>query len=168
MGLGSRHPGRNSSFEPGILYSDLKLLSKKLVERDLQTKIVAGEVAIIDHLSIFVKKDDRDNPMEVLWSKSSPYYLGNIANVEPVIFVHNFFSVCPVNPQVLSREKLAEKMAQVDSEIGYRESEYCVLKANDEIDGCRKRDWGMAMVLFVARIIHNDLTICNTVCSNGG
>ncbi|WP_163706917.1 glycoside hydrolase [Mangrovibacterium lignilyticum] len=143
------------------LYNYINLLSKELVRRNLKTKIVAGEAATIDHISSYVKKDDRDNQMEVFWSKSSPYYLGNLANVEPIISGHSYFSVWPVKAQVESREELAEKMAQVNPEIGYWESEYCVLEANDEIGGGWKRDLEMPTALFVARIIHNDLTICN-------
>ena len=143
------------------LYNYLESLSKELVSRGLETKIVAGEAATIDHLSSYVKKDDRDNQMEVFWSKSSPYYLGSMANVAPIISGHSYFSVWPVDAQVASRQKLADKMEQVNPEIGYWESEYCVLEANDEIGGGWKRDLEMPTALFVARIIHNDLTICN-------
>jgi len=143
------------------LYNYLQSLSKELVRRNLNTKIVAGEAATIDHLSSYVKKDDRDNQTEVFWSKSSPYYLGNIANVAPIISGHSYFTVWPVDAQVASRQKLAGKMAQVNPEIGYWESEYCVLEENDEIGGGWKRNLEMPTALFVARIIHNDLTICN-------
>lgn len=38
-------------------------------------------------------------------------------------------------------------------------SEYCILEKNDEVRGGGRRDLGMKTALFVARVIHNDLTI---------
>ena len=40
-------------------------------------------------------------------------------------------------------------------------SEYCILQANDEIGSGNGRDLGMETALYVARIIHNDITRCN-------
>ena len=41
------------------------------------------------------------------------------------------------------------------------QSEYCILEENGEIGGGGKRDLGMNTALFVARIIHHDLTIAH-------
>jgi len=52
-------------------------------------------------------------------------------------------------------------MKSVNPNLGYWQSEYCILENNDEVGQGNKRDLGMPTALFVARIIHNDLTICN-------
>jgi hypothetical protein len=74
---------------------------------------------------------------------------------------HSYFTVWPPDSQIVKRQRLAQKMQAVNPEIGYWQSEYCVLQKNDEITGGSKRDLGMPTALYVARIIHNDLTICN-------
>ncbi|MCK5694675.1 MAG: hypothetical protein KAI08_17540, partial [Bacteroidales bacterium] len=44
-------------------------------------------------------------------------------------------------------------------DLGYWMSEYCILQRNDELGSGNGRDLGMATALYVARIIHHDLTI---------
>jgi hypothetical protein len=44
-------------------------------------------------------------------------------------------------------------------ELGYWMSEYCILQRNGEIRSGGRRDLGMNTALYVARIIHHDLTL---------
>lgn len=143
------------------LFQYLGYLSDELQKRELKTLIVPGEAATIDHISSFVKNDGRDNQMEAFFSKTSPLYVGDLPNMAKIISSHSYFSVWPPDSQIAKRQKLAEKMNAVNPEIGYWQSEYCILEKNNEIGGGSKRDLGMPTALFVARIIHNDLTICN-------
>lgn len=144
------------------LYEYVKLLSEEFVRLKLKTQIVPGEAAKIDYLYKTVGKDDRrDNQIETFFSPSSPNYIGNFKNVAPIISGHSYFTVWPVSEQIKSRKALAEKLKSVNPNLGYWQSEYCILENNDEIGQGNKRDLGMSTALFVARIIHNDLTICN-------
>lgn len=143
------------------MYVFIKYLSGELTRRGLQTLIVPGEAATIDYVSSFVNNDGRDNQMETYFSKSSQLYIGSIPNIAPIISAHSYFTVWPLNTQIDSRKKLAAKMKSVDPGIGYWQSEYSILEKNDEVGQGSGRDLGMATALFVSRIIHNDLTICN-------
>lgn len=143
------------------LHRFVKCVSDELVSKNLKTKIVAGEAGKIDYLYKVVDNDGRDNQMESFFSANSSLYWGNLPNVAPLISAHSYFTVWPVSAQIESRKELAEKMQQVDPAIGYWQSEYCILEKNEEIGQGSKRDLGMSTALFVARIIHNDLTICN-------
>ena len=139
----------------------LGYLSKELQQRRLKTLMVPGEAGNIEHISSVVKNDGRDNQMEAFFSKSSPLYIGDMPNMASLISSHSYFSVWPLDSQNNKREKLYEKMREVNPEIGYWQTEYCVLEKNDEIGQGQKRDLGMPTAIYVARIIHNDLTICN-------
>jgi O-glycosyl hydrolase len=139
----------------------MRHLSYEIQQRGLQTLIVPGEAATIDHLSGFVEHDNRDNQAEVFFSKSSPLYIGELPNMAPIISAHSYFTVWPTDEQVAKRKYLAERLNSIDPSPGYWQSEYCILEKNDETGGGSGRDLGMNTALFVARIIHNDLTICN-------
>jgi len=144
------------------LFRFVKCVSDELVGKNLKTQIVAGEAAQIDYLyKTAGKNDGRDNQMESFFAPASPLYLGNLPNVAPIISSHSYFTVWPLSLQIEMRKALAEKMNVVNPKIGYWQSEYCILEKNDEIGQGSKRDLGMPTALFVARIIHNDLTICN-------
>lgn len=144
------------------LFSFVKYISEELSQRKLKTLIVPGEAAQIDYLyKTAGKNDGRDNQMESFFAPASPFYLGNLPNVAPIISSHSYFTVWPLSLQIEMRKALAEKMSVVNPKIGYWQSEYCILEKNDEIGQGSKRDLGMPTALFVSRIIHNDLTICN-------
>jgi hypothetical protein len=99
--------------------------------------------------------------METFFAESSPLYIGNLPNMANIISAHSYFTVWPVDSQIVKRQRLSQKMQAVNPETGYWQSEYCILENNDEVGQGNKRDLGMATALFVARIIHNDLTLCN-------
>jgi O-glycosyl hydrolase len=149
-------PAKNSE-----LFQYMNYLSHELQQRKLKTLIVPGEAATIEHVSSIVKNDERDNQMETFFAESSPLYIGNLPNMANIISAHSYFTVWPVDSQIVKRQRLAQKMRVVNPETGYWQSEYCILENNDEVGQGNKRDLEMPTALFVARIIHNDLTICN-------
>ena len=56
-------------------------------------------------------------------------------------------------------DKLCEALKAANPDLGYWMSEYCILQRNEEIRSGGKRDLGMNTALYVARIIHHDLTL---------
>ncbi|MGM0620763.1 MAG: glycoside hydrolase, partial [Bacteroidota bacterium] len=66
------------------------------------------------------------------------------------------------NDEVLKevRTKLRKEIEQVDPELEFWMSEFCILGDNDGFRG-NGRDLGMETALFVANVIHADLTIAN-------
>ena len=144
------------------LFRFVKCVSNELSWLKLKTQIVVGEAGKLDYLYKTVGKNEgRDNQMESFFSPTSSLYIGKLPNVAPIISSHSYFTIWPLTEQIESRKALAEKMQLVNPSVGYWQSEYCILEKNDEIGQGSKRDLGMATALFVARIIHNDLTICN-------
>ena len=143
------------------LYTLIKYLSKELSDRKLSTQLVIGEAGTIGHIAKIMDDDGRDNQAQFFFSPASPFYIGDLSHVEKTISAHSYFSVWPLDKQVEHRRMLNEALQRVNPELGYWQSEYCILQRNDEIIRGGRRDLGMPTALYVARIIHNDLTLCH-------
>ena len=105
--------------------------------------------------------DGRDDQARFFFSEQSPFYIGDLPNVEKTISAHSYHSVWPVDKQVEYRQRVGEALKSANPDLGYWMSEYCILQRNDEIGGGGRRDLGMNTALYVARIIHHDLTLTN-------
>ena len=148
------------------VHSFVKYLSKDLSERNLKTKIVITEAATIGHVAMQMqakgtKNDGRDDQANFFFNKKSPTYIGDLPNVEKTISAHSYFSVWPLNKQVQQRIKVNNLIKKANPDLGYWMTEYCILQQNDEIIRGGRRDLTMKTALYVARIIHNDLTLTN-------
>jgi len=146
------------------LYALIRYLSQGLSQRKLATRMVIGEAGTIGHAftnmdSMGLMSDGRDAQAQFFFSPASPFYIGDLANVAPIISAHSYQSVWPLGKQVEYRHMLHDALEAANPKLGYWMSEYCILEKNDEIRGGGRRDLGMKTALFVARIIHNDLTI---------
>lgn len=148
------------------IYQLVKELSPALSDRELKTRIVIGEAGTIGHAAISMKTigqegEGRDDQARFFFGKSSPFYIGDFQNVENTISAHSYHSVWPIEKQVQYRQLVAENIREANPDLGYWMSEYCILQENGEIGRGGGRDLGMATALYVARIMHHDLTITN-------
>lgn len=141
------------------LYALVRYLSKELSERKLSTQMVIGEAGTIGHIAKIMSDDSRDNQAQFFFNPTSPFYIGDLPNVEKTISAHSYFSVWPLDKQVEYRQMLNEALKRANPDLGYWQSEYCILQKNGEIGSGGGRDLGMPTALYVARIIHNDLTL---------
>ena len=146
------------------IYNLVKYLSAELSNRELNTKIIIGEAGSIGHAAISMKTmgregEGRDDQARFFFSKSSPFYIGDFPNVESILSAHSYHSVWPIENQVQYRHLVAKNIRAANPELGYWMSEYCILQENGEIGRGGGRDLGMATALYVARIMHHDLTI---------
>lgn len=149
---------------PGLneeLYALVRYLSHALAERKLTTQLTIGEAGTIGHIAKTMADDGRDHQAEFFFSPASPFYIGNLPNVKPIISAHSYHSVWPLEKQVLYRQMLHAALTAVNPQLGYWQSEYCILQRNGEITGGGGRDLGMDTALYVARIIHHDLTVAH-------
>ena len=146
------------------IYKLVRHLSKALSERGLETRIVIGEAGTIGHAAMPMESmspgsEGRDGQGRLFFSESSPFYIGDLPNVEKTISAHSYFSVWPLEKQVESRTMVSELLKQANPDLGYWMSEYCILQENDEIGGGPGRDLTLKTALYVARIIHHDMTL---------
>jgi O-glycosyl hydrolase len=148
------------------IYSLTKHLSRELVSRGLKTQIVIAEAGTIGHAALDMSmlgevSDGRDNQARFFFSKDSPSYIGDLSNVEQTISAHSYHSVWPVDEQVRNRILVNQAIREVNPDLGYWMSEYCILQKNDEIIRGNGRDLSMKTALYVARIIHHDMVLTN-------
>lgn len=146
------------------IFSLVKYLSHELTKRKSNSSIVIGEAGTIGHASISMKTMGmdgvgRDDQARFFFSKSSPFYIGDMPHVENIISAHSYHTVWPIENQVSYRHIVNENISAANPDLGYWMSEYCILQENGEIGKGNGRDLGMATALYVARIIHHDLTI---------
>ncbi|GAB3529436.1 glycoside hydrolase family 30 protein [Pontibacter brevis] len=138
----------------------VKALNTSLERRNLHTKIDIAEAGKIDYLYTVADKPDRGNQIAAFFDSGSPYYIGDLSHTGKVISAHSYFTTSPFTQAVDQRKKLAAKVASVP-DLEFWQSEYCILGDNaGEING-NKRDLGIEPAIYLARVIHNDLTIAN-------
>lgn len=138
----------------------VKALNTSLERRNLSTKIDIAEAGKIDYLYTTADKPDRGGQIEAFFSSSSPHYIGDLSHTGKVISAHSYFTTSPFDEAVAKRKRLAAKVATVPG-LEFWQSEYCILGDNaGEING-NKRDLGIDPAIYLARVVHNDLTVAN-------
>jgi len=146
------------------MYSLVRYLSHELSSRGLKTQIVIGEAGTIGHACIDMAtlgqtSDGRDDQARFFFNEQSPFYIGDLPNVEKTISAHSYHSVWPLKKQVENRMLAGSMLQQANPDLGYWMSEYCILQRNGEIRGGGRRDLTMKTALYVARIIHHDMVL---------
>jgi hypothetical protein len=139
-------------------------LSDSLSTRGLKTRILIGEAGTIGHAAMSMKfmglkSEGRDDQARFFFGEQSPFYIGGLPNVEMTISAHSYFSVWPLEKQLEYRDMVRKALLASNPKLDFWQSEYCVLEENGEIGSGQHRDLGMNTALFVARIIHHDLTL---------
>jgi O-glycosyl hydrolase len=143
------------------IYLLVRYLSSELSRRKLTTRLEIGEAATFGYVMGKAGNDGRDEQARFFFDPSSPFFIGNLPNVAPVISAHDYWTVWPPDSQVKMRNELHRALHSANPKLGYWQSEYCILGDDPETGGGGKRDLGMNTALFVARIIHNDLTLAH-------
>lgn len=131
-----------------------KLLNDKFKENSLQTKIVIGESADLRWLYSDFGKPERGNQIKYFFNTKN-----KIESLKKTISGHSYFTTWPVDSLLSIRKKLNNKLQKHN--LGYWQSEFCILENTDDIGGGSNRDLGINTALYVARVIHADLTIAN-------
>ena len=137
-------------------------IDEKFVKKNLATKLTLAETAQIDYLyksKTNRSKENQDNQIETFFDTKSPNYIGNLKSVEKIIAGHSYFTTSPNTELVKKRMDLSERIKQFS--LGYWQSEFCILGDNaGELNG-NGLDLGMKTALYVAKVIHADLTLAN-------
>ena len=97
------------------IYALVRYLSHGLSTRGLKTRIVIGEAGTIGHAainmaSLGMTSDGRDDQARFFFSEQSPFYIGDLPNVEKTISAHSYHSVWPVDKQVEYRQRVREAL----------------------------------------------------------
>lgn len=148
-----------------------RLLSAELLKRHLDTKIVINESSDIRcMLGVYEADWQRGNEIQCFWNPDSmDTYVGNLTNVAHVHAGHSYWTNTPVlspsHPDYATtglygyRKRLADALSDVGT--GFWMSELCIMGNDEEIHGGGGFDFSMEVALYVARVMHYDLTVAN-------
>ncbi|SNR79880.1 glycoside hydrolase [Hymenobacter mucosus] len=138
-----------------------KALSAALVANKLPTQLLITEAGKLDYLFSPADKPEQGDQIGAFFGNATaPTYLGNTPRVARIIAGHSYFTTSPQTQAVATRQQLAARVSATDK-LTYWQSEYCILGDNaGEING-GPRDLGMTPALYLARVIHTDLTVAN-------
>lgn len=136
-----------------------KKLNQSLTENSLNTKIELPEAAQLNYLYEHDNKPERGDQIDEFFNTSSVSYVGNLEHVAKKVAGHSYYTTWDLNKFVNTRRELGSKLSEYP-ELEFSMSEYCILENNSEIKGNGK-DLGIDPALYMARIIHTDLTVAN-------
>ncbi len=134
-----------------------KLLNVKIQENNLETKIVIAEAADVRFLYSNFGKPERANQIDYFFGKNSEIKGSN--HLKNTISGHSYFTTWPLDSLITIRKELNKKLKE--NNVDYWQSEFCILEKSEDIGGGSSRDLGMNTALYVARVIHADLTLAN-------
>jgi hypothetical protein len=93
--------------------------------------------------------------------KKSPLYIGDLSQITPTITAHSYFTTCPDNELVKVRTAVREKINEVAPSLDVWQTEFGILgNICNQFKGA-PRNTGIDYGLYVAKVIHHDLTIAN-------
>lgn len=137
-----------------------KAVNQALDKNSLTTKIDVAEAGKINYLYEQADKEGRGNQITDFFSIGSTNYLGDLEHVSRSISAHSYFTTSPFESAIQQRTRLNDQIKTIEG-LSYWMSEYCILGDNGgEING-NGRDLGIDPALYIARVIHNDLTVSN-------
>lgn len=143
----------------------VRVLNESLEINEIDAQIDIAEAGKINYLFEVADKPARGNQIEAFFNPSSSNYIGDLSHVSKTISGHSYFTTSPIDASLALREKVSNKISSIP-QLEYWMSEYCILGGNEgEING-NGRDLGMRSALYLARVIHQDLTISNASAWN--
>lgn len=138
----------------------VKAIDKSFTNNKIQSKIIIGEAGKINYLYSKADKRDKGNQAAAFFKPGSINYVGNLPHMAQTITAHSYFTTSPMPAAIKARNALADTISQIPN-LHFWQSEYCILGDNEgEIKG-NGRDLGINAALYVASVIHNDLTVAN-------
>lgn len=138
----------------------VKVISTKLSTKSPETQIVIGEAGQWDFL-YGNNTDGRGEQIVQFFSPTSANYIGNCSNVKRAISGHSYFTTCPDNKMIDIRSKVATTAKHTDPLLEVWQTEFGVLGNICNRYNGSPRNTGIDYGLYVAKVIHHDLTVAN-------
>ena len=138
------------------IFKVVNALDKSLSRQHVDSKILITEAGQLNFL--YGGKTGASRQIQQFFSPSSPLYLGNLSHLPKIAGGHSYFTES--NDSVLTgvRKRLADTAKAYG--VNYWETEYSML-ADGYKEGTAGRRTAMDCALFLAKIIHADLTVGN-------
>ena len=138
----------------------VRSINKVFIDDHISSDILIAEAGNIKYLLSPVDKPDKGNQINDFFKPGSPNFIGDLKKVSRNIAAHSYFTTSPMASSVKTRETLSAAVNTVPG-LNFWQSEYCILGDNaGEMNG-DKRDLGINAALYMAKVIHTDLTSAN-------
>jgi len=145
-------------YENGEISKLTNSISAKLLEANISTRIELTEAGNIEYLyDDNTDKSSKDNQIEEFYGAGNNT-LSNLSNISHNIAGHSYWST-DQSELIPQRVALWDKIESTSSVNGYAMTEFCIMNY-EEIQG-NGRDLGISPALYMARVIHYDLTVAN-------
>lgn len=135
-----------------------RLLSKRLVSAGSKARVTVAEAGQWDFL-YGRNTDGRGDQIASFFDASSPDYIGALPGVSHVLSAHSYFTTCPSDALMNTRQAVADERSRVDPSLETWMTEFGVLgDICGQLNGY-PRHTGIAYGLYVARVMFADLTV---------
>ena len=138
-----------------------RILDSELRSRGSDTKIIVPESC--DYrcmMSTHGTGPERGYEIQSFFSSdSTDTYLGNLGNVPRLMAGHSYWTNTPVEFMKECRKALRDSLRKYD--VGFWQSEVCIMGNDEEIGGGGGYDRTMKTALYVARMVHHDLVFAD-------
>ncbi|HCD53173.1 MAG TPA: hypothetical protein DEQ34_12040 [Balneolaceae bacterium] len=145
-----------SSWRNEQIYKLVNHLNEALVANGSDTKIEIPEAARQIDLYSAGGIKNRDRQLYRFFDPASEYYIGDLKHVALKVAAHSYFTTYPPENLIEVRDSLRIHIDQLNPDIEFWMSEYCLLEDNEEVKG-PGRDLGIDPALYLAKVIHHDL-----------
>lgn len=145
-------------------------MNRVFQERGIGTKVVVSESSDYRCMYGIYETDwQRGNQIQAFWNADSiDTYIGNLPHVAKVMAGHSYWTNTPVYTADKEgeglygyRKHLDEEMNMLKNRPAFWMTETCIMANDEEIGGGGGYDYTMEVALYVARIMHYDLTVAN-------
>ena len=133
-----------------------KLLDASLASKKLDTQILLSESAQLNFL--YDGYGSANDQVTALFAPQSSLYVGDLSHVAPLFAGHSYFTDTPDTTMIGIRRKVKDITEK--NNIDFWQSEYSML-ANGFREGNKGERTAMDCALFLAKVIHYDLTEAN-------
>jgi hypothetical protein len=111
-------------------------------------------------MSVHQTGPDRGYEIQSFFSPdSTETYVGNLKSLPRLIAGHSYWTNTPVEYMKVCRKALRDTLKKHN--VGFWQSEVCIMSNDEEIGGGHGYDRTMKTALYVARLIHHDLVFAN-------
>lgn len=148
-----------SNYTNEEIYKVVKTLDHALTDRKLSNQILISEAGMLNYLYSAPKNSKAGSQIQNFWSANSALYLGDLVHLSKSIAGHGYFTDDTEQNAINVRQHVADTAKKY--KVEYWQSEYSML-GDGFREGMRGNRSGFDCALFLARLIHHDLTYGNS------
>lgn len=144
------------------IFKMVKELDKAITKEGIAAKIIIPEVGDLKYL--FDSDSVAKMPDDIIRSffyKTGKYNVLGFPNLYNCIAAHDYWTAYPPQKLVDLRSKVRKEIEGNGYDTKFWASEYCILEKNDEITMPSSPLKSINLGLYVARLIHTNLTVAN-------